>query len=114
MLRVVCDARPGRVKEPWDGLDQPDDAPKPTEVVHVYIMAEWKGMVHLNARGAGGKAIRGFWPMADYAFLEPQPGDIHTRDNAAWAAWCDANEESIKATLNPSVAERLKPCPANS
>lgn len=94
LLRVVIGPR-GAI----DALDQLEDVAADNERIVVYQLAAYRGAVHICARGKGGKGLRGMWPNADYRVMDPQPGDAHTRDNAAWAAWCDANETRIRAEL---------------
>lgn len=95
MLRVVHMAPRSA---PWDALDQPGDSPAQGELVYVYRMlpADRSSVMryHLSCRGKG-KSASGWYESASYEFLPDQPGDQHTRDNKAWAAWCDANKDHL-------------------
>lgn len=88
----------------WDGLDQLADQPKPSESVHVYMMHEHHGRVHLRmARGAKGGS--GFYEYADYKYLPEQPADdADVRDTERWRAWTLANAPR----LMPNPPKRRK------
>ena len=77
-LRVV------EVGGKWDALDQVEDTPAAGESIHVYRLAAKPCNCHIYKRGGGG----GFFTMADYQFVSPQPADLEVRDLAAWRAWC--------------------------
>ena len=89
-LRVVKeDLQSGK----WDALDQLDDEPTAGEKIYAYINNEFKpGWVHLN-RGHGRS---GFYPIASYKFIDPQPADAEMRTTSAWAAWCVKNDPRPK------------------
>lgn len=77
VLNVVFDTKTGK----WDALDQPGDKPSDSEVVHVYVLCERCGTVHVNCRGGGG-----FFPIAKYKLAvrwtqpEEQNQVIHAMD----------------------------------
>jgi hypothetical protein len=86
-LRVVVD-QDGAV----DALDQLEDAPRPDERVFAYILQENKGSVHLNmGRGRGG-----FYTLAGYKLISPQPDDTLLRANAAWRRWTVETDQLTK------------------
>lgn len=73
----------------FDALDQLEDTPRPAEKVFAYYRVKDAGSVHIHARrGAGG-----FYTLATYALLDPQPTDAQMRTNAAWREWCVAKQK---------------------
>lgn len=79
-LRVVHD----RITHVWDALDLVDDAPRDPEDAYAYYRISLRGRVHLNfGRGRGG----GFYARAEYALVDPQPGDDVMRSNDKWRDW---------------------------
>ena len=89
-LRVVRDTETGNV----DALDQLSDKPEPGEEVFVYIQTERHGMVHINARDKKGRRCGGFFPMAKYKLLEPQPDQATVR-GPLWPAWATKMAEQV-------------------
>jgi hypothetical protein len=88
-LRVVKeDLQSGK----WDALDQLSDEPSAGEKLFAYVVSGEVGWCHLN-RGRGGS---GFYPIASYKFIEPQPSDAEMRTTAAWHSWCVKNDPRIK------------------
>ena len=67
----------------WDALDQLEDQPKPNETLFAYEIVNKPIMCHVNA----GRRT-GFYPMAKYKFVNPQPTDADMRTEEAWDAWC--------------------------
>jgi hypothetical protein len=84
-LRAVC----GPGGEPWDALDQLDDRPTPAEVVHVYRREGEPSHLHLLIRGARSGRRSGYYTVARYRYVEPQPPADQVRDTAIWRAWCE-------------------------
>jgi hypothetical protein len=83
-LRVVY----SEAKDDFDALDQLDDTPKSNETIYVYrrragaatyAFIDWHD-------GRGRKGAR--CAIAEYQFIEQQPGDAHTRGTNAWRRWC--------------------------
>ena len=72
----------------WDALDQREDTPKPTETIYAYTIVGEPGMSHIHASGGRG----GFYTIANYRFVTPQPADSEMRDNNAWRTWCHNNQ----------------------
>lgn len=66
-----------------DALDQLDDVANPREELFAYVCIEMNGCVHINRGGGRG----GFYPIATYRFLEPQPEDDDMRANESWRDW---------------------------
>lgn len=79
-LRVVV-TRCGK----WDALDQLDDQPKPKEQIYAYRRTKKLGMCHIKA---SKRSASGFYPIAEYAFIEPQPPEEVMRSTEQWRAWC--------------------------
>ncbi len=75
----------------FDALDQPEDTPRPTEKLYAYRMARYDGMCHINRGGGRG----GFYALALYQMVEPQPFDTIMRDNQTWAEWCQQNDFKV-------------------
>lgn len=69
----------------WDALDQPGDSPRPGEKLYAYKVQGEVGMCHINMGSKGG----GFYPMAEYRMVDPQPSDAEMREYSAWVAWCE-------------------------
>ena len=86
-LRVVC--HDGK----WDALDQLDDRPEPGETIYAYRLVEQQGSVHIN-RGRRGS---GFFVMATYTVVEPQPADATMRNNACWREWAETKAKAGEA-----------------
>lgn len=87
-LRVVIDA-----DGTPDALDQLDDVPRPSEKIHVYILASEPTWVHYCRRGGrGGREI-----IADYRLYENQPTDAVARDFDKWNEWTLAESKKIPA-----------------
>ncbi len=91
MLRVVRE--PGKE---WDALDQPTDMPTAKEEIHLYRMVGTPRPFHLLC-ARGSKAATGWYEDADYKLLPESVPDEILRDNAKWAAWCDANKDRLLA-----------------
>lgn len=95
-LRVVID-QDGTV----DALDQPDDEPKPTEAIHVYVREGEAGRGIACSRGRGCRPF----VIAEYIYWPQQPADDEARDNVRWRAWA----ERAAAELAKPQASSLKP-----
>lgn len=83
-LRVVED------KGAFDALDQLDDQPRPGEKLYAYRREGEARMVHVNT---GRKPGGGFYPMATYRFMTPQPSESDMADRDLWRQWCRQNME---------------------
>lgn len=77
-------------KGEWDALDQPDDSPHGSETIVAYKQVAFHGHVHVCRRPRGG----GYFAMAEYRLVEPQPADSSMRTNKAWQEWCYARPEA--------------------
>jgi hypothetical protein len=82
-LRVVVN-RYGREKT-WDALDQLHDTPAAGEDLFAYRKVEDGGSIHLYR---SPRRLSGWYAMAKYALIEPQPDDRTMRDTEKWRAWC--------------------------
>lgn len=72
----------------FDALDQLSDEPMRGETLYAYVILGAPGMIHINKRGCGG----GFYPIAEYKFVELQPSDTEMRMTDLWSAWCWENK----------------------
>lgn len=85
-LRVVQD-----ITGKWDALDQPEDTAHLGETVHAYRLKEKPtGVCHLSTRGPRGGRQGGWYCIASYEHINPQPDNVTLRSNAAWTAWCES------------------------
>lgn len=78
-LRVVIDCD-GTV----DALDQLNDAPKPTEAIHVYRRQGPPARYHVLCTP---RRLSGWHLTADYRLSAAQPDDATARDQHAWREW---------------------------
>ena len=67
----------------FDALDQLCDEPRSTEKLYAYEITKFSGTCHVRMSGGRG----GFYAMATYHFVEPQPTDAEMRTETAWDAW---------------------------
>lgn len=75
-----------RYGDKWDALDQLYDTPTIHEDLYAYRKVSDDGTVHLKvSKGRGG-----FFAMATYEFIEPQPDDRTMRVTEQWRWWCQA------------------------
>lgn len=86
LLRVVYCAR----KDEFDVLDQLSDTPAEHESIYVYRRTSSADPCFLDYSDRGGRRRGMRCMIAQYQFLEPQPGDTNTRINDAWQRWCEA------------------------
>lgn len=73
-----------------DCLNELDDVARPDETISVYRLHghPTRGIMCSRGRGGGCKP----YIDGDYDWLEtPAADDATMRDNALWAAWCEAN-----------------------
>lgn len=87
-----------------DALDQLDDRPALDETITVYRLLEGGGMIHLNMRDKKGKHCGGFYAMATYELVEPQPADADVRSTAAWRGWAESRAKGFTQTPVPVAA----------
>lgn len=88
------------VKDPHDtvdALDQLDDKPSADELIYVYRKVSDDGCMHVNSRDKKGRHNGGFFQMATYKFVEPQPSDDTLRQTASWRAWVEAERTKTEA-----------------
>lgn len=83
-LRVVLAPRG---KDRWDALDQLNDAPNAGEKLYAYRRQGKAASMHLRCTGRGGKAASGYYAVAEYRFVEPQPDNATMRDTEKWRTW---------------------------
>ncbi len=72
----------------WDALDLPTDEPRPDEKLYLYRLHENLGMCRINRGGGRG----GFYPIASYRFVEPQPDDATMRSTIRWQTWLEMQD----------------------
>ncbi len=76
----------------WDALDQPEDTPRKDETVFAYMLKKFLGNCHIRA--SGGRS--GFYAMAEYRVVEPQPDYQTMRKEPSWREWCEAHKTLYK------------------
>lgn len=76
-----------------DALDQLDDNPAPNERIHVYVVIESLGMIHISRRP---RSQSGTYASARYRHVEPQPADHEIRETEAWRDWTRRAASEIK------------------
>jgi hypothetical protein len=79
-LRVVINGQ-GEI----DALDQLEDKPEPTEIIHVYRMSANLGGGFCCSRGKGGGCRQ--FNVNEYKSHTEQPTDDEARDSEKWKAW---------------------------
>src|ERR1700730_5412825 len=80
-LRVVRDT-----KGQWDALDQLSDTPEYDETIYAYRLTSNDGMIHINSRDRKtGSHTGGFFVLATYEVVDPQPDDATMRSNKKWS-----------------------------
>lgn len=95
LLRVTMDDSKKHCEPTFDGLDQPEDSPKPTEKIFVYVnTGKNNGTAHIRFGGKSRRAS-GFYQRAEYRLYDVQPPDDILRDNAKWRAWCETQRERL-------------------
>lgn len=85
LLRVTLKNVKGKIE--CDGLDQPEDAPRPGETLFAYKLKSLPGHVHIRMKGGGG-----FYPMSEYTYVREQPSQATMQSKARWTAWCNQPE----------------------
>lgn len=70
-----------------DALDQLDDTPERLETIHAYEVFGQVGGMHVRASKGGG-----FYTIAEYRHVHPQPTDAEMRTTAAWHTWTEAHQ----------------------
>jgi hypothetical protein len=66
-------------------LDQPEDTPRADETLYAYELTEHQGNCHIRASGGRG----GFYPIAHFHLVQPQPSDAEMRSAKSWHTWCE-------------------------
>lgn len=72
----------------FDALNELADVARADENLFAYHMTGTPGMCHVNA----GRGRSGWYVIATYEVVVPQPTDEEMRDNGAWGKWCAANK----------------------
>jgi hypothetical protein len=73
----------------WDALDQLHDTPASNERIVVYRRHGAAHSVHVNM----GRNGSGFYALAEYHVVDPQPSDDEVRATVAWRAWARRHAE---------------------
>ncbi|MDB5294956.1 MAG: hypothetical protein JWO31_939 [Phycisphaerales bacterium] len=76
----------------WDALDQLADTPRRGEAIHVYVRVGRPTLLHVDGQDGAGRRRGWTSQHGEYRAWPDQPGDAHTRQTAAWRAWCEANK----------------------
>ncbi len=84
-LRVVRDG-----KGKFDALDQLNDKPRWGETLFAYRRIGCPGRIHINPGG--------YFAMATYKMVEPQPDEATMLSTASWREWCLAKDKEQAAT----------------
>lgn len=82
-------------KGTWDILNDPGDAPRPTEKPHAYVLTERPGMCCIRASGGRG----GVFSAGVYRACDPQPDEATMRDEELWTSWVYINVAQAPAEL---------------
>ncbi len=69
----------------WDALDQLHDVPEPDEAITVYRRVGRPSTVHVDAA-----KYHGWFQIAEYRVIHPQPADQEIRSTTAWRRWAQA------------------------
>ncbi len=73
----------------FDALDQLEDEPDETELIYVYqLVAAPQGWV---------TTATGRYPIAEYRFIDPPPGDGLVRRTHAWRGWTTRFDKTLPA-----------------
>jgi len=75
----------------WDALDQLQDRPKATERICVYRRDGAPGRIHIKRDRRHGGC--GWFTVARYRVVEPQPDDATLRDQARFEVWAINNRD---------------------
>lgn len=70
----------------WDALDQLQDEPEGDETMYAYVLVDRPGRCHLLR---SPRNLSGWYTIARYKLVEPQPPQEIMQDNARWAEWTD-------------------------
>jgi hypothetical protein len=94
-----------RAGSKFDALDQPGDHPMRDEEVFAYVIAEPPSRCHIRASGGRG----GFYAIATYKLVNPQPDRLDLFTNHNWGEWCEENSarfgyEEMKAAMDGRAA----------
>ena len=73
----------------WDALDAWEDSPRPEEKLYCYALHGKPGGAFIDGTG-----IRGFYAIAEYQFVEPQPDESTMRDDTKWHLWRTEKEKT--------------------
>ncbi len=71
-----------------DALDQIEDSPRADEALTAYEIVGKATSCHLRLCGNARKAS-GFYMMATYTMVFPQPDEATMRDNELWRQWAE-------------------------
>lgn len=84
LKRAPMFLRVTRAGDKWDALDLLGESPQPEETLFAYELAVSRGVAHINMGGCGS----GYYTMADYRQVLPQPDQLVMRNLPAWEDWC--------------------------
>ena len=81
----------------WDALDQLTDQPEPLEKLFAYELVGGVGRIHIYAPPRGS----GWFVIAEYRLITPQPDDADMRTTERWHAWTGAHAPSFCTEPKP-------------
>ena len=76
-----------RGTENWDALDLLTDTPRDSEEIVVYRRESEPVTVHISRRP---RSQSGWYQMATYRVVDPQPQDAEVRRHESWRKWCES------------------------
>lgn len=68
-----------------DALDQEEDIPANDERIYAYRLVECLGTCHIKTSKGGG-----FYSIASYKYIQPQPKDEVMRSLGWWREYCNS------------------------
>ena len=91
LRRAPAFLRVTQYKKDFDALDLASDFPRDEEILYAYQLAKYVGVAHINRGSRGG----GWYPIAEYRMVQPQPEAMFMRSNVEWERWCEAAAKKL-------------------
>lgn len=76
----------------FDALDQVGDEPETGEVLFAYVIAGKPSWCHIKSSKPGAS---GFFMIAQYKLVDPQPSPEEMATRRSWVAWCEKNAAAL-------------------